>query len=720
MVKYLNIELNSQRKALLWILSLSGLLAKILIESILILFNQLNTPFAIIVRFLISLVISIPLILLFYWSFKSKLNDFMVTIDYYFRELWQILLLNLVVLLLSAFLPEAIISGGTPDRVIDIIYINIFAFIGLYLSVFSYNFIIKWLWIRRFSKTKSYIRILVVLTLIFIFTIEIPNLFNHIYPEDIQQNSILLTFSIIFNLFLIVLSWLASGKTSWIANLKLSDKWKLVGISLILIILESIFFIKEMKNSGDGSLSNAIYFIIPAGTLLGISSMLLMIYSIRSLLSAFLAMPTSAIIEKKANEISSITYLNRLVSQSVDLDNLIDSVTKLALYSSGASAVWTDIKNKTGEKIIKSCEQMNKEKFSCDSISEELTNRFYNQLNAIHFIEELIEPLYIESIKEFNNPAINEIERMLGAKSLIIMPLLSGYDRIGTLYLTHPIEYGFELDYMNILKAFSDNINIAIENIRLLEVSIEQERYKKELMIARDIESRLIPTSLPVIRNYSLAGLTIQADEVGGDYFDLVYLYDSKACLIIADVSGKGMSAAFYMVLLKGVALSVAGQSSTPKQLLENINRILFKQMEKKVFITISALKIENNEGLITIARAGHMPFLLVRENQIMEHQPHGLGIGLVNPAIFNENIEEQKIQLNDKDIVAMYSDGLTEINYFESEEEDFLKQILKKSVYNNSDDVLASIKYEINNIKKSNNITDDMTVVSLIYNSNI
>jgi serine phosphatase RsbU (regulator of sigma subunit) len=114
------------------------------------------------------------------------------------------------------------------------------------------------------------------------------------------------------------------------------------------------------------------------------------------------------------------------------------------------------------------------------------------------------------------------------------------------------------------------------------------------------------------------------------------------------------------------------------------------------------------------------MPFLLVREKQIMEHQPHGLGIGLVNPAIFNENIEEQKIQLHDKDIVAMYSDGLTEINYFESEEEEFLKQILRKSVYNNSDDVLASIKYEINNIKKSNNITDDMTVVSLIYNSNI
>ena len=215
------------------------------------------------------------------------------------------------------------------------------------------------------------------------------------------------------------------------------------------------------------------------------------------------------------------------------------------------------------------------------------------------------------------------------AKSIIATPLYSGDERFGTLIVFGSEEYGFENNDIVMMNAYSDNVRVALDNARLLKESIDKERYKRELMLAREIEQKLLPQDLPEIKNFSIASFANPATEVGGDYYDIVYLKNGKPCILIGDVSGKGISAAFYMVLLKGVVLSVARESDGAADILRRINTTLYREMEKQMYITMSAFVIENNDGFISFARAGHLPLFINRSEGFDLITPKGLGIGL-------------------------------------------------------------------------------------------
>ena len=145
MIKLKDIELSSYHKTLLWVLSFTALFTKILLESIFLLFDQFSSPYAIIIRFILSLVVFLSLLLVFYLGFKSGLNEWMASTEYFFKEVLQIIILNILLLILSFFLPGYIVSGGMPRQIFDIIVINIFAFFSLFISVYSYKFLIKWI-----------------------------------------------------------------------------------------------------------------------------------------------------------------------------------------------------------------------------------------------------------------------------------------------------------------------------------------------------------------------------------------------------------------------------------------------------------------------------------------------------------------------------------------------------------------------------------------------
>jgi serine phosphatase RsbU (regulator of sigma subunit) len=353
-----------------------------------------------------------------------------------------------------------------------------------------------------------------------------------------------------------------------------------------------------------------------------------------------------------------------------------------------------------------------------NELSELLNNNYYSDELKYYSIASLSEPLYIESLSE--NKALNFsfLGKNIPAKSLIILPLQSGDEKIGNIYLIHNDEYGFDGDYMNILSAFSDNINIAIENARLLQESIEKEKYKRELKIAHDIEAKLIPLKMPEIENYKFSAFTITADEVGGDYYDFVRIKDGSLCALIGDVSGKGMSAAFYMVLLKGVVLGVAKEAENAKDLLCKINLNLYQSMDKQMYITMSAIVIKNNKGLIELSRAGHMPFLHKSSDAITTITPKGIGIGLTSSEKFDENLDLVELQLSNGDNIIMYSDGITELRIDDRELNiEYLKQIMKNSVYtSNSNNFAEILKEDIVKISIDNHQHDDMTVVSLSY----
>ncbi|HCQ98481.1 MAG TPA: hypothetical protein DIU48_03595 [Acidobacteria bacterium] len=203
----------------------------------------------------------------------------------------------------------------------------------------------------------------------------------------------------------------------------------------------------------------------------------------------------------------------------------------------------------------------------------------------------------------------------------------------------------------------------------LLEQAEEKRRLEEELRIARDIQMSLLPQG-----TFSLPGLTVSASciparEVGGDYYDFVPLDDRRLGVIVADVSGKGTSAAFYMAELKGVLLSLSRIYQSPRRLLIEANRILSGNLDSRTFITILYAVLDLNDRTLTYARAGHTPLIHVTSKGVgtvcsRALAPGGVAVGwgLENmQERFKGVLEERTVTFSDGDLFALFTDGITE-----------------------------------------------------------
>lgn len=190
-----------------------------------------------------------------------------------------------------------------------------------------------------------------------------------------------------------------------------------------------------------------------------------------------------------------------------------------------------------------------------------------------------------------------------------------------------------------------------------------QKRMERELEIAHDVQMSFLPQQMPKVDGVDLAGMCLAAHEVGGDYYDVVELGQGRLALVIGDVSGKGIQAAFYMTLVKGFIRTLCREVDSPAEVLRRTNRLFFENAPRGTFISMIYGVLDVQQGKLTFARAGHNPVILKRSpNQIPETvMPRGLGIGLVNGDAFDSRIEEEVLTLRLGDVVVFYTDGFSE-----------------------------------------------------------
>jgi serine phosphatase RsbU (regulator of sigma subunit) len=199
----------------------------------------------------------------------------------------------------------------------------------------------------------------------------------------------------------------------------------------------------------------------------------------------------------------------------------------------------------------------------------------------------------------------------------------------------------------------------------LLQQKAEKERLEQELRIARTIQMSLLPQGPVRMPGLSLNGYCEPAREVGGDYYDFLRIDDRRMGILIADVAGKGTSAAFYMAELKGLMLSLSLRHLSPRALLLDANRILSRQLDPRTFITMSYMVLDLEARTLAYARAGHSPLihLPARATPARAHTiaPDGLVLGLQidNGAMFERLLEEITLPIAAGDLFVLYTDGL-------------------------------------------------------------
>lgn len=573
--------------------------------------------------------------------------------------------------------------------------------LGIILSLLVSSYIIwfmfKWLDIRKHKQTSMFMKIIGI-GLTYLFFVEIVSNISSILKHTDTMNTI-------FYVLLGLVVFAISKKNAWIAQLPRSRKTRIFWLSLAITVVAFVISANSMES--DNSYGQLILSYLPGGHyLFSASMMFLAFYSLRIFFAVVASFPTTSIVERKTSEITTLTYLNRFITESAskDISYLLDTVTQLAIHACGGSSVWIEVYG--DEEKIKIGSVVN--------INPDALNTFHQNQKIGTIFTTINSPLLIESIPETKE--IAPLKAFLpNANTLIAIPLFQGKKRFGTLIALDSEEYGFEYDDINILAAFGDNVNLALENSRLLKDSIEKERYLSEMLIAKRIQKELLPHTLPNLNKFSISAFTMPAEEVGGDYYDVAQFSDGTPCVLIGDVSGKGMSAAFYMAQLKGVVQSLAEQCNSPKDLLSKINRTLFGLMDKQSYVTMLCVKIDDKSSKLTFARAGHPPIFIKLGTKVAIVTPKGLGIGLAKSDTFDKFIEETTFELNAGDACLLITDGISELRNKQGEELGFEElQKAMESYSGDAEGLIAKIIDVADEHKNGIIAHDDITIVAI------
>lgn len=188
-------------------------------------------------------------------------------------------------------------------------------------------------------------------------------------------------------------------------------------------------------------------------------------------------------------------------------------------------------------------------------------------------------------------------------------------------------------------------------------------RLHAEFEVARKAQEDALPTSPPAVEGYSIAGSCEPAQQVGGDLYDYFSLADGRLGIAVADVSGKGVPAALYMMVTKGLLAATTRDSSDLAYILQQINRHLYTACKKKVFVTLAAVALDPVARRLQHGRAGHNPILWRRAalGETVVLKPPGLGLGMTPGERFNRSLKIEELQLQEGDAIVLYSDGITE-----------------------------------------------------------
>ncbi len=241
---------------------------------------------------------------------------------------------------------------------------------------------------------------------------------------------------------------------------------------------------------------------------------------------------------------------------------------------------------------------------------------------------------------------------------ILHVPVRRGKQVLGVVSVNRPHSApAFGEDDMRLLVMFANQAAIALENARLYRVSIEKASMERELQLAHQVQSSLIPRKIPEVRGWTFAVHWQPAREVSGDFYDFIPFPDGRWALVVGDVTGKGVPAALMMATTRALLRGAVRPSSTPGQVLELINNLLQPDMPPKTFVTLLYAILDPHTGRLQFANAGHdLPYQRSLQG-VCRLRATGLPLGVM-PGI---QYEDKESHIAAGDTLLLLSDGLAE-----------------------------------------------------------
>ncbi len=254
---------------------------------------------------------------------------------------------------------------------------------------------------------------------------------------------------------------------------------------------------------------------------------------------------------------------------------------------------------------------------------------------------------------------------------------------------------------------------ISLENMRLFKEALAKQKMEEELELARGIQKNLLPSRIPQFSNFDIAVSNVSSQQVGGDYYDLISLDENNFCVAIADVSGKGVPAALLMANLQAFLKTICKQGMHLEEATALINDLISENTSDGKFITFFWAVLNNYDRTLQYVNAGHNPPLLLRDGKIKKLEKGGIILGVMKTL---SPYESEIVRLRKDDVIILFTDGITEAKNKADEEfsDEKLEEAVPGFTGNNAEQILKSIREEVQSFVNGAVQSDDMTLVVL------
>lgn len=307
----------------------------------------------------------------------------------------------------------------------------------------------------------------------------------------------------------------------------------------------------------------------------------------------------------------------------------------------------------------------------------------------------------------------------VSGKELAIIPIILENGTECIFILAKP-DSRFPQDEMEALNAFVSLARITMENANLYDNLSKKERLEKEIEIAKEIQTTLLPRKLPEIKGFSCGGFMIPARGIGGDYYDFILSPNrSELFVCIGDVSGKGVAAGLVMATVRTILHSLVRVRDSPWEILNDINNYLYSSYKEAMtprFMSMILMRWNIESDEVLISGAGHGNFYLYNslDGKLRSIETGGVILG-ISPDI-DPHKNQIRMSLSPGDTILMYTDGVTEA--LDQTEGQFGEMNLEQSFLSCVDKdpklILESIYSQLQNFAKGNEQHDDITMVAL------
>lgn len=318
------------------------------------------------------------------------------------------------------------------------------------------------------------------------------------------------------------------------------------------------------------------------------------------------------------------------------------------------------------------------------------------------------------------DPRVPHFEKsMLNVTSLLAVPMRFRHEVMGVVCVVNRVD-GVPLSErdQSLLQALADQASLSIYYAQFREALEEKRRLDQDLDLARRIQEGLLPRTLPQVPTLSMHAFYLAAQDVGGDYYDVIELDDHRVGFAVADVSGKGIGGALMTAICRSVLRAHAGQHEDPAMVLREVNQTMTADIYEDMFVTMLYMVYDTRTRQLSMARAGHDPAFLLHPgaDHVETRESGGMAIGLVDGDLFGEVIETITVELQPGTTVLVYTDGITEAMNASEQEwgKEPLARALAESRTQSPEGICHVIRERILRFVGETPQSDDMTLLVL------